>query len=191
MIATGLCRVLSDGAEPDRCARATGATTDAITNPRATTLPVRWRAEVSALHRWASSLPGPLLDRVLACRICLDFGDPSRGDIIVFSTPPEAKIKCGEGGTFVKRLIGLPGDTVSERSGFVCIDGSPLKEPYIAPGHRHTQTGSWYVPKGEYFFMGDNRIESCDSRLWGPVPRHDLIGTVFFVYWPPNRIGFP
>ena len=129
-------------------------------------------------------------DRVLACRICLDFGNPSRGDIIVFKTPPEAVQKCGEGGTFVKRLIGLPGETVSEKDGFVYINGKALKEPYIAQGHRDTQTGRWKVPKGQYFFMGDNRAQSCDSRQWGSVPRGNLIGTVFFVYWPPNRIGF-
>jgi signal peptidase I len=139
--------------------------------------------------------PGPgcaahFSDRVLACRICLDFSDPSRGDIIVFKTPPKAVQKCGEGGTFVKRLIGLPGETVSERDGFVYIDGRALKEPYIAQGHRDTQSGVWHVPKGQYFFMGDNRASSCDSREWGSVPRGNLIGTVFFVYWPPNRIGF-
>jgi signal peptidase I len=55
---------------------------------------------------------------------------------------------------------------------------------------RDTQTGTWHVPKGQYFFMGDNRAQSCDSRQWGSVPRDNLIGTVFFVYWPPNRIGF-
>jgi signal peptidase I len=129
-------------------------------------------------------------DRVLACRICLDFGNPSRGDIIVFKTPPEAAVKCGEGGTFVKRLIGLPGETVEERNGQVYINGRHLNEPYIQEGRRDNQTGKWTVPKGQYFFMGDNRAQSCDSRQWGTVPRGNLIGTVFFVYWPPNRIGF-
>src|SRR5689334_5215501 len=62
-------------------------------------------------------------DRVLACRICLDFASPSRGDIVVFKTPPAAAQKCGEGGTFVKRLIGLPGETVHERNGYVSVDG--------------------------------------------------------------------
>ena len=128
-------------------------------------------------------------DRVLACRICLDFSTPSRGDIVVFKTPPEAAQKCGEGGTFVKRLIGLPGETVSERSGYVFVDGRALKEPYVK--YRDTQSGSWRVPKGEYFFLGDNRAQSCDSRQWGSVPRGNLIGTVFFRYWPPNRIGIP
>jgi signal peptidase I len=139
--------------------------------------------------------PGPgceahFSDRVLACRICLDFSSPSRGDIIVFKTPPEAAEKCGEGGTFVKRLIGLPGDVVQEKAGYVYVNGKPLKEAYIQKGRRDSQTGRWMVPKGEYFFMGDNRLQSCDSRQWGSVPRGNLIGTVFFVYWPPNRIGF-
>jgi signal peptidase I len=137
--------------------------------------------------------PGPgcqahFSDRVLACRICLDFSSPSRGDIIVFRTPPKAEQKCGEGGTFVKRLIGLPGETVTERTGKVLIDGKPLKESYIK--YPDTQSGTWHVPEGQYFFMGDNRAQSCDSRQWGSVPRGNLIGTVFFVYWPPNRIGF-
>jgi signal peptidase I len=139
--------------------------------------------------------PGPgceahFSDRVLACRICLDFSSPSRGDIIVFKTPPAAAEKCGEGGTFVKRLIGLPGETVEEKAGYVYVDGKRLKENYIQKGRRDTQTGKWTVPKGQYFFMGDNRLQSCDSRQWGSVPRGNLIGQVFFDYWPPNRIGF-
>jgi signal peptidase I len=125
---------------------------------------------------------------VLACRICLDFSDPSRKDIIVFKTPPKAEQKCGEGGTFVKRLIGMPGETVTEHSGKVSIDGKELKEPYVK--FPDAQSGTWHVPKGQYFFMGDNRAQSCDSRQWGSVPRGNLIGKVFFVYWPPNRIGF-
>jgi signal peptidase I len=138
--------------------------------------------------------PGPgcqahFSDRVLACRICLDFSGPSRGDIVVFHTPPEAERKCSEGGTYVKRLIGLPGNTVAEKAGYVFVDGRALKEPYVE--YRDTQSGIWHVPKDEYFFMGDNRAQSCDSRQWGSVPRANLIGTVFFRYWPPERIGFP
>jgi signal peptidase I len=140
-------------------------------------------------------------DRVLACRICLDFGPPKRGDIVVFNTPSEAATKCGEGGTFVKRVIGLPGDIVREDdNGFIWIK-SPgakefvkLKEPYLSASRRLADSQhfgqKWTVPKGEYFMMGDNRPESCDSRVWGSVPRNKLIGTVFFVYWPPDRIGF-
>ena len=130
-------------------------------------------------------------DRVLANRFIYRFENPKRGQIIVFNTPPLAKIRCGAGGTFVKRLIGLPGETVSEKNGFVYINGKLLKEPYIQPSWRdHDAPHTWHVPKGYYFFMGDNRSQSCDSRVWGSVPRKNLIGEVFFVYWPPNRIGF-
>ena len=144
---------------------------------------------------------GASSDRVLACRICLAFSDPSRGDVIVFNTPKPAVVQCGEGGTFVKRLIGLPGETVREdNKGFIFIHGPnskdwhKLDEPYISKHARELDRDnyrhSWTVPAGEYFMMGDNRSESCDSRRWGSVPRNDLIGTVFFVYWPPDRIGF-
>jgi signal peptidase I len=144
---------------------------------------------------------GQSSDRVLACRICLDFGPPSRGDIVVFNTPSEAASRCGEGGTFVKRVIGLPGDTVKEDdSGFIYIRGPDskkfvkLNEPYVTKDQRLRDSGhfgqSWHVPPNSYFMMGDNRPQSCDSRTWGSVPRSKLIGIVFFVYWPPDRIGF-
>jgi signal peptidase I len=150
----------------------------------------------------ATGCLGDSSDRVLACRICLDFGPPSRGDIVVFNTPREAALKCGEGGTFVKRVIGLPGESVKEDdNGFIWIRGpdsrtwEKLKEPYVSARARdldsaHFGQGPWHVPAGQYFMMGDNRAQSCDSRTWGSVPRSKLIGTVFFVYWPPDRIGF-
>jgi signal peptidase I len=131
-------------------------------------------------------------DRVLANRFIYHFRKPHRGDIIVFKTPPLAKERCGAGGTFVKRLVGLPGETWQEKNGFVYINGQKLVEPYIKPDRR--DTGTSYpprkIPDGMYFMMGDNRTQSCDSREWGPVPRGNLIGEVFAVYWPPNRIGF-
>ena len=130
-------------------------------------------------------------DRVLANRFIYHFRSPKRGEIIVFKTPPEARLRCGAGGVFVKRLIGLPGDTVSERDGYVYINGRELDEPYIKPDRRdHEPPRTWHVPPASYFFMGDNRAQSCDSRVWGAVPKKNLIGEVFFVYWPPNRIGF-
>jgi len=131
-------------------------------------------------------------DRVLANRFIFRFRSPKRGEIIVFKTPPEAAIRCGSGGTFVKRLIGLPGDRVSERDGYVYINGARLDEPYLKADRRdHEAPRTWpRVAPGHYFFMGDNRRQSCDSRMWGTVPRANLIGEVFFVYWPPNRIGF-
>ena len=129
-------------------------------------------------------------DRVLACRICYDIWGPKRGDIVVFNTPPEARIACGSGGVFVKRLIGLPGETWREKDGFVYINGKKLNEPYIKADRRDNQTlGPIKIPKGEYFMMGDNRGGSCDSRRWGEVPRGNLIGKVIATYWPPLRIS--
>lgn len=131
-------------------------------------------------------------DRVLANRFIYHFRKPKRGEIIVFRTPGTQPVcsdgKVGE--TFVKRLIGLPGETVTEKNGYIYINGKLLIEPYIQPQRRDHMSGTWHVPPDDYFFMGDNRNESCDSRTWGPVPRKNLIGEVFFVYWPPNRIGF-
>jgi signal peptidase I len=135
-------------------------------------------------------------DRVLANRFIYHFRKPHRGDIIVFKTPPLAKQRCGAGGTFVKRLIGLPGESIQEKSGYMYINGQKLVEPYVKPDRRDSsseilgKTDPYSIPKGMYFMMGDNRSQSCDSREWGPVPRKNLIGEVFAVYWPPNRIGF-
>lgn len=130
-------------------------------------------------------------DRVLANRFIYHLRDPKRGDIVVFETPPAARERCGAGGTFVKRLIGLPGEVISERNGTVYIDGKPLKEPYLKASQRDQQTfPARKIGQGLYFMMGDNRAQSCDSRVWGPVPRGNLIGEVFAVYWPPQRIGF-
>ena len=91
---------------------------------------------------------------------------------------------------FVKRVIGLPGETVRERKGIVSVDGRQLSEPYVAPGHRGGESGTWHVPAGSYFLLGDNRAESCDSRAFGAVPKRDILGRVFLVYWPPSRLGF-
>jgi signal peptidase I len=134
-------------------------------------------------------------DRVLANRFIYHFRDPRRKEIVVFDVPAKAKLECGAGGTFVKRLIGLPGDRVHEDGqGFIWINGKKLDEPYIQAKRRAEdvlyRNHTWNVPRGEYFMMGDNRGESCDSRKWGSVPRKNLIGEVFFIYWPPNRIAF-
>jgi signal peptidase I len=131
-------------------------------------------------------------DRVLACRFCFHFFSPKRGDIIVFKTPPKAKQVCGAGGTFVKRLIGLPGDTWSENNGYVYIDGKKLNEPYISKAAHEADDRTIApikIPPGHYFMMGDNRGSSCDSRSWGTVPKQNLIGKVIATYWPPNRIS--
>ena len=130
-------------------------------------------------------------DRVLACRFCYDLRSPHRGDVVVFETPPAAARECGSGGTYVKRLIGLPGDTWAERNGVVYIDGKPLREPYVQATYRDAfDYPPRKIPPGRYFFMGDNRKYSCDSRRWGTVPRKDIVGLVFATYWPLGRISF-
>jgi signal peptidase I len=134
-------------------------------------------------------------DRVLANRFIYHFRDPHRGEVVVFKTPPAAKAKCGAGGTFVKRIIGLPGETVQMRirrgAAYVYINGQRLEEPYIQRDRRDIGPAeSFKVPRGEYFMMGDNRAQSCDSRVWGSVPRENLIGQVFMTYWPPQRVSF-
>jgi signal peptidase I len=112
-----------------------------------------------------------------------------RRDIVVFRTPSKAAVDCGEGGTFVKRVIGLPGETVHQDTrGFVWIrePGSKkfvkLSEPYISAHSRLADSQHFgitrKVPEGEYFVMGDNRSESCDSRTWGSVPARNIIGSV-------------
>ncbi len=131
-----------------------------------------------------------LSDRVLANRFIYHFRKPRRGEIIVFNTPKaRAEAACNASGTFVKRLIGLPGDTVAYQRNRLSINGNILREGYVKPGRAGGTQGTWHVLPGQYFFMGDNRRESCDSRVWGGVPRKNIIGEVFMTYWPPNRIS--
>jgi len=141
--------------------------------------------------RPAAGCDGSFSDRVIANRLAYRFHDPHRGDIVVFNAPAEAAQQCDEGGTYVKRIVGLPGEVVSERDGVAYIDGKQLAEPYVDPHRRDHMTRSWpRLPAGEYFVMGDNRAASCDSRVWGPVPRENLIGPVLLTYWPLNRLSF-
>jgi signal peptidase I len=132
---------------------------------------------------------GRFSDRVIANRLAYRFRDPKRGDIVVFEAPETAD-RCGlrEAGSFVKRIIGLPGEVVSEREGVIYVNGTRLIEPYVAAARRERESGTWpRVAPGEYFVLGDNRAQSCDSRVWGTVPRGSLIGPVLLTYWPPNR----
>ncbi|MBA3364827.1 MAG: signal peptidase I [Actinobacteria bacterium] len=130
-------------------------------------------------------------DRVLANRFIYRFREPERGEVVVFETPARARERCGAGGTFVKRIVGLPGDKISEREGVMYVNGKRLKEPYVEAERRDIgETETWpRIPPDNYFMLGDNRNQSCDSRRWGPVPRENLIGPVFATYWPPKRIS--
>ncbi|NLU49036.1 MAG: signal peptidase I [Syntrophomonadaceae bacterium] len=123
-------------------------------------------------------------DKVWVDKIIYRFKDPARGDIVVF-TPPE---ELGQKGPFIKRVIGLPGETVEVRDGKVFINGVPLQEPYIAEPPMY-EYGPVKVPKGAFFVMGDNRNYSLDSHMWNSWLRQDHIwGKALLIYWPPNRI---
>jgi signal peptidase I len=130
---------------------------------------------------------GDQMDRVAAHA----YGDsrPARGDIVVFRTPPAAALRCGAGGTFIKRVVGLPRERWSERAGFVFIDGRRLREPYIRPQRRDSETfRGGTIPPDRYLLLGDNRRSSCDSRFWGLVPRRSIIGRVFEIKRGSKRI---
>jgi signal peptidase I len=163
-----------------------------------------FEAEVAKPYRIPSSSMEPTLhcakpgdwceghfsDRVLVNRLAYRFSSPKRSQIVVFTAPKAAETSCGEGGTYVKRLIGLPGETVSERHGVISINGRPLQENYVSGRSQDAVTGTWRVPEGKYFFVGDDRPHSCDSRVWGSVPRGNLIGPILLTYWPPLRLSF-
>jgi signal peptidase I len=138
-------------------------------------------------------------DRILVARFLYHFTPPARGDIVVFKYPLDTHV------VFIKRLIALPGDTVSLRGGFVYVNGVRQNASHVLrfagrpvptePGPSVSNPWSldrpYTVPAGHYFMMGDNRTDSDDSRFWGPVPASDLIGRAFFTYWPITRLGLP
>jgi signal peptidase I len=126
-------------------------------------------------------------DRVVVLKYVV--GSPARGDLVAFHTPALAEVRCGAGGTFLKRVIGLPGDTWAERKGVVTIDGRPLSEPYVQARRRDARTvAAEWIPPHHYFVMGDNRAASCDSRSWGTVAGSAIIGKVVATYWPAGRV---
>jgi signal peptidase I len=128
-------------------------------------------------------------DRIVVPRFL--FKSVGRGDLVAFKTPPLARVRCGSGGVFVKRVVGLPGERIGERAGTIVVDGHALREPYVERARRDRQTyAARRVGPDTYFVLGDNRAESCDSRVFGPVPKANVVGRVVFAYWPPSRIGF-
>jgi signal peptidase I len=155
--------------------------------------------------------------RVLVDRLAMDFSSPQIGNIVVFHPPKNYDLGCADPNqgenqdgqdapaacevpwsqpssqTFIKRVVGLPGDHLSIRNGHVIRNGKQESDSYIVPcngGEACNFPQTITVPKGYYYMMGDNRPDSEDSRFWGPVPRSWIIGKAFLTYWPPDRIGF-
>jgi signal peptidase I len=107
---------------------------------------------------------------------------PRRRDIVVFRTPPRAQKACGIGGIFIKRIVGLPGERWAERTGYLYVDGVRLDEPYVDAGRRDNETfAGGRIARGRFLLLGDNRAQSRDSRVYGLVPRRNLVGRVFQV----------
>ena len=123
-------------------------------------------------------------DRVLVNKFIYRFTEPKRGDIIVFTSvdDPEEDL--------IKRVVALPGDTVAVRHGHLILNGERQKEPFL---NKNLPDRSFYakttVPKGHVFVMGDNRGNSADSRVFGPLPKKNIEGEAFLRFWPPHRIG--
>ena len=129
-------------------------------------------------------------DRILVDKLGYHLHSVHRGDIVVFSRPPKETADLVS--DLVKRVIGLPGETVSAKGGAVYIDGHRLNEPWLPPVDRGTTQAfpPMTVPKGDYFVMGDNRAVSYDSRSWGPLPSSYIVGRVVMRIWPITRITF-
>jgi len=130
-----------------------------------------------------SSMEANLYDgqRLIVVKAAYWFGEPQRGDVIIFRHPLDP------GRTLVKRVVGLPGEHIEIKDGLVYIDGSPLYEPYVKGMVSTSCQGSYCdleIPQEQYFVMGDNRTASSDSRFWGMVPRGDIIGRAWLLYWP-------
>ncbi len=119
-------------------------------------------------------------DRVIVNRLAYHLGEVDRGDVVVF--------KRDDGRDYIKRVIGLPGDTIEVLGGHVYVNGLMIAEPYIMmPVIRDKPVDT--IPLGMVFVMGDNRNDSSDSRSWGPISVDDLTGKALLVYWPPANFG--
>ena len=115
-------------------------------------------------------------DFILVNKLALKLNDVHRGDIVVFHFPQDPKED------YIKRVIGVPGDTVSIQNGRVMVNNHTLTEPYISAAPSYS--GSWTVPEDRLFVLGDNRNQSSDSHSWGFVPMENLVGKALVIYWP-------
>ena len=123
-------------------------------------------------------------ERIFINKFVYHFWDIQRGDIVVFWYPRDPSK------SFIKRVVGLPGETVEIRSGLVRIDGEALREPYLwSDSSDHTSHLPRLVPLNQYFVLGDHRRSSNDSRNWGFVPVQNIFGKATFRYWPVSRLG--
>jgi signal peptidase I len=129
----------------------------------------------------------PLLknhERIVVNRIAYHVESIHRGDIIVFHYPLDPAQ------SFIKRVIGLPGDWVSIRGGQVYVNGRRLREPYVLPAYLDEETyAPVHVAPGHYYVLGDHRDFSSDSRTWGTVAREYIYGKAVFSYWPLSDVG--
>lgn len=126
-------------------------------------------------------------DRLIIDKLSYEFRDPKRGDIVVFS-PTQALKAQNFKDAFIKRVIGLPGETVEVRDGRVYVNNQPLQEQYIEERPNY-QFGPVTVSPNQYLVLGDNRNNSYDSHYWGFVPRTNIIGRAVVRFWPLNRLG--
>ena len=126
---------------------------------------------------------------IMVSKVAYHSSVPQRGDVIVFNPPPAALEESPY--PFIKRVIGLPGDIVEVKDGIVSINGTDIDESYKKqePSQYNTDFGPTEVPDGKYFVLGDNRNNSNDSRNGWFVPRDNIIGKAWFIYWPPSRLG--
>ena len=121
-------------------------------------------------------------DRLIVNKLVYHFNLPKRGDIVLFNSP------YNDGKQYVKRLIGLPGETVEIRRGMVYVNDKLLVIPGVTIRRDYANLEKQEIPEDEFFMLGDNRPNSADSRVWGTVPKSELIGEALFIYWPLNRI---
>ncbi len=119
-------------------------------------------------------------DFIIVNKLAYKLGSPARGDIVIFHYPPNPDIE-----PYIKRVVGLPGETVRVSGGKVYIDDVPINEPYLAAAPNYE--GTWAIPGDALFVLGDNRNKSSDSHSWGMVPMDNVIGKAEVIYWPPSE----